>query len=103
MRLPVRLFALAVPALAAAPASAALPPNYQRVAELKAVLADPRVGGAFPIDAPIERVEYVRPDLYRVSGGRCRLDVAIVDLPTPPDVAGGRRFAVRPGRMACAR
>ncbi|HET9638688.1 MAG TPA: hypothetical protein VFP12_05740 [Allosphingosinicella sp.] len=103
MRPLLRLFALAVPALAAVPVSAALPPNYQRVAELKAVLADPKVGGAFPMEAPIERVEYVRPDLYRVSGGRCRLDVAIVDLPTPPGVVGGRRFAVRPGSLACAR
>lgn len=103
MRPLLGLFALAVPALAAVPASAALPPNYQRVAELKAVLADPKVGGAFPMEAPIERVEYVRPDLYRVSGGRCRLDVAIVDLPMPPGVVGGRRFAVRPGPLACAR
>ena len=101
MRLLVRLFALAMPALAAIPASAALPPNYQRVAELKAVLADPKVGSAFPMDAPIERVEYVRPDRYRVSGGRCHLDVAIFDLPTPPGVVGGRRFGVRPGRMVC--
>ena len=103
MRLTTRFLVLGVPALVAVPASAALPPNYQRVAELKAVLADPKVGGAFPIEAPIERIEYVRPDLYRVSGGRCRLDVAIVDLPTPPGVAGGRRFAVRPGRLVCAR
>ncbi|MET1112819.1 MAG: hypothetical protein ABWX67_14970 [Allosphingosinicella sp.] len=103
MRPLVILFAFGVPVLAAVPASAALPPNYQRVAELKAVLADPRVGGAFPMEAPVERVEYVRPDLYRVSGGRCHLDVAIVDLPTPPGVVGGRRFAVRPGRMVCGR
>jgi hypothetical protein len=103
MRPLLRLFALAVPALAALPASAALPPNYQRVAELKAVLADPRVGGAFPVEAPIGRVEYVKPDLYRVSAGRCRLEVAIVDLPTPRDVAGPRRFAVRPGQRICGR
>jgi len=88
-------------AVAAMPASAELHPRYQRIAELKAVLSHVGVGGAF--ESPIERVEYVRRDLYRVSGGNCRMDVAIVDLPTPPDVAGGRRFAVKPGRKLCGR
>lgn len=102
MRPLLRLLALGA-ALAAMPASAALPPHYQRIAELKAVLADPGVGAAFGIDAPIERVEYVKADLYRVSGGGCRLDVAIVDLPTPDDVAGGRRFRVRTGPKSCGK
>jgi hypothetical protein len=103
MRPLLRLFALGVPALAAMPAAAALPPHYQRIAELKAVIADPAVGRAFPIDSPIERVEYVKRDLYRVSSRGCRLDVAIVDLPTPSDIAGGRRFAVRAGRKLCGK
>jgi hypothetical protein len=84
------------------PADAALPPQYQRAAELKAVVADARVANAFG-GAPIERVEFVRTDLYRVSAGACRLDVAIVDLPTPADVTGGRRFAVKAGRKVCGR
>lgn len=88
-------------AVSAMPVSAALHPRHQRIAELKAVLDHVGVGGAF--DSPIERVEYVRRDLYRVSGGGCRMDVAIVDLPVPPDVAGGRRFAVKPGRKLCGR
>lgn len=99
MQSPIRLLlALGI----AAPAAAALPPQYQRIAELKAVLADIEVGRAFG-NTPIERVEFVRPDLYRVTAGRCRLDVAIVDLPTPSGVSGGRRFAVRPGRKVCGR
>ena len=85
----------------ASPATAALPPHYQRAAELQAVVAAPGVAAAFGIGAPIQRVEYVKPDLYRVSAGRCHLDVAIVDLPTPRDVVGGRRFAVRPGKKVC--
>ena len=89
-------------ALAAAPASAALPPHHQRAAELKAVAGDVRVANAFA-GIPIERIEFVRTDLYRVSAGRCRLDVAIVDLPTPPDVSGGRRFAVKAGTKVCGR
>jgi hypothetical protein len=102
MRPLLRLIALGAPALAAMPSDAALPPQYQRAAELKAVVADPGVANAFG-GAPIERVEYVRTDLYRVSAGACRLDVAIVDLPTPPDVTGGRRFRVKAGRKACGR
>ena len=89
-------------ALVAAPASAELPPQYQRAAELKAVAADPRVANAFG-GMPIERVEFVRRDLYRVSARGCRLDVAIVDLPTPPDRVGGRRFAVKAGTKVCPR
>jgi hypothetical protein len=97
------LLLLAFGPAAAAPAFAALPPNYQRIAELKAVLADPAVAGAFVMDAPIERVEYVKRDLYRVSAGGCRVDAAIVDLPTPRGVAGPRRFAVRAGRKVCGK
>jgi hypothetical protein len=95
------LLCLALALGVAAPAAAALPPHYQRAAELKAVVGDAHVAGAFGIGAPIQRVEYVKPDLYRVSAGRCHLDVAIVDLPTPSGVVGGRRFAVRPGRKVC--
>ncbi len=99
---PLLLLALGGTALAAMPALSALPPQYQRAAELRAVAADPRVANAFGGD-PIERLEYVRRDLYRVSAGACRLDVAIVDLPTPADVAGARRFAVKAGRKVCGR
>jgi hypothetical protein len=102
MRTLLRLAAITMPGLAALPVAAALPPQYQRAAELKAVVADPRVANAFD-GAPIERIEYVRTDLYRVSAGRCRLDVAIVDLPTPADVSGGRRFTVQAGRKVCAK
>lgn len=101
MRPALRLFALGA-ALAAMPAAAALPPQYQRAAEFKAVAGDSGIANAFG-GAPIERIEFVRTDLYRVSAGACRLDVAIVDLPTPPGVSGGRRFAVKAGRRVCGR
>jgi len=97
-----RYFAAAALALAAVPASAALAPNYQRIAELRAVLDHPGVIGAFD-GTPIDRIEYVRTDLYRVAAGRCRLDVAIVGLPMPRGMAGARRFEVRPGRPVCGR
>jgi hypothetical protein len=101
MRPLLRLFALGA-GLAAFPAAAALPPQHQRIAELRAIIADPRVVGAFGATA-IDRIEYVRSDLYRVSGGGCRLDVAIVGLPTPDGMVGPRRFQVKAGRRVCGR
>jgi hypothetical protein len=95
------LIAAAAAALGAAPASAALPPHYQRLAELRAVLNHAEVASG--LGQPIDRIEYAGPDLYRVTAGRCRIDVRIVDLPTPRDVVGGRRFEARPGRWICAR
>ena len=88
-------------ALAASPAAAELAPNYQRQAELRAVLLHPGVVAAFDMSQLIDRIEYVRRDLYRVTAGRCQIDVAIIGLPTPPDVSGGRRFEVRPGKKVC--
>ena len=90
----------AVPAIS--PAIAALAPNYQRMAELQRILEHPGVAGAFG-GTPIDRIEFVRPDLYRVTAGRCTLSVAIVGLPMPANMVGARRFDVRPGRSSCGR
>ena len=87
-------------AVVSLPASAALPPKYQRIAELRAVLEHQGVVRALG-DALITRVEFVRNDLYRVHAGGCHVDAAIVGLPIPPGMVGGRRFEVRPGRRVC--
>lgn len=87
--------------LAASPAGAALAPNYQRLAELRAVIEHPGVNSALQ-DAVIDKVEYVRADLYRVSAGRCHVDVRIVGIPLPRGMVGARRFEVRPGQRVCA-
>jgi hypothetical protein len=94
--------ALAAAVLATSAALAALPPKYQRIAELRAVLDNHEVISALD-DTPIDSVVYVRTDLYRVSAGRCRVDARIVDLPVPEGVVGARRFAVRAGQRACTR
>ena len=94
-------FAAAALALAAMPASAALPPQYQRLAELRAVLDHAEVASG--LGQPIDRIEYAGPDLYRVRAGRCHIDVRIVTLPTPRGLVGARRFEARPGRRICAR
>jgi hypothetical protein len=101
----MRLAALAAfgtATLAALPAHAALPPNHQRIAELRAVLGLPAVQSAFGID-PIDRIDYAGNDLYRLSAGRCHLDVRIVSLPTPRGMVGARRFEARAGQRVCRR
>jgi hypothetical protein len=94
------LAAAGLGAFASAPASAALPPKYQRIAELRAVLEHQGVVAALG-EALIERIEYVRRDLYRVHAGRCHVDATIVGLPMPRGMAGPRRFEVWPGRRVC--
>ena len=101
MHLALRLAAPVMAALAASPAVAALAPKYQRLAELRAVLAHPGVIGALGTNETIDRVEYVRPDLYRITAGGCRIEVAIVGIPT--NRRGARRFEVRPGEKVCGR
>jgi len=96
------LFVVAFAAALAWPAAAALAPNYQRLAELQRILEHPGVAAALG-GTPIDRIEYVRPDVYRVTAGRCVLPVAIVGLPMPANMVGARRFEVRPGRANCAR
>lgn len=86
---------------ASLPASAALPPQHQRAAELKAILNNADVVGAFE-GRPIDRVEWVAEDQYRVTAGRCVLAVAIVGKPLPPGMVGARRFDVVPGKVECA-
>ncbi len=80
---------------------AALAPNYQRLTELQAVLTHPDVIGAFSVSQPIDKVEYVKPDLYRVTGGSCHLYVKIVSKPNNTGMVGARQFTVVPGKPVC--
>ena len=88
-------------AILALPASAALPPAAQRLSEFRAVLNHPEIGSALGND-PITRIEFVRDDLYRVSGTRCRIDLAIVGVPSPPGLVGPRQFEVRTADRSCS-
>ncbi len=82
----------------ATPALAALPPHYQRARELTAVID----AAAEVLDfRPIERVQRVGDDLYRVESEACTLDVRIVGLPMPQGMVGARRFKAVPGEPAC--
>lgn len=83
------------------PAFAALPPQYQRSAELIAVLnvATEVLGIGNLIDA----VELSEPDVYSVRSGTCTLIVRIVDTPKKrePGWAGPREFEAVPDPLAC--
>ena len=86
--------------LCSATAMAALPPQYQRLAELRAILNDSRVVGAFT-SHPIDKIERIAEDLYRLTAGTCTMDVAIKDDPSRAGVVGPRSFFIDPAQMAC--
>ena len=96
----VMIFWLAILVLVV-PAAAALAPHEQRAAELKAVISDSGIIGRFGANRPIEKVEWIKPDQYRVSGGRCHLDVTIKDAQEPAPMAGGRRFVLVLSALVC--
>ncbi len=83
-----------------AEARAALAPNYQRLAELRAILEDPAVIAAFGV-APIARIAHVGPDSYLVASETCQLSVRIVGQPLPSGMVGPRRFSVSAGKANC--
>ena len=96
------LLALAF-AMFAAPAMAALPPQYQRQAELERIIGDPRVEEALK-GAPISAIIYVSDDRYEVRGGACQVIVEVFTLPAPagePMMVGPRRFDLRVGPAKC--
>ena len=101
MRLPRPLPLLLTVALLALPASAALPPTYQRLAEFRAVINHPALGTMLEGDL-VTRIEYLRNDLYRVSGARCQVDIAIIGTPSPPGLVGPRQFELRTLDHSCS-
>jgi len=79
---------------------AALPPNYQRIAELQAILSNSAVVETFKVNQPIDRIEFVEADLYRVTAGACHVDVAIIDKPGEKR-PGPRQFTVKVIARTC--
>ncbi len=83
------------------PAMAALPPQYQRRAELTAVLD--AATDIFGIGKIIDAIEYSGPDVYAVRSGACTLTVRIVDAPKQrePGWVGPREFQAVADPLAC--
>jgi hypothetical protein len=80
-------------------AEAALPPQYQRQKELEAIIASGDILARLR-SSPIDRIEYMDSDLYRVTAGPCSLEVRIVtDRQAAPP--GPRRFHLQIGEASC--
>ena len=87
-------------------ALAALPPQFQRAAELAAMVQHQGLIELFTAQGQlIESVQYVDVDSFLVSGGTCTLAVTIVDVPADPDalpMVGARQFTVELGELNCS-
>ncbi len=77
--------------LAATAAQAALPPYWQSVKEIEAIVNDPAVAHALEPNM-IDRIETLSPDHFRVGAGRCHADVRIDTIPRGNP--GPRQFRV---------
>ncbi len=79
---------------AAAAAHAALPPNWQRAAEMRAILESEDIAKRLKSE-PIDTIEWKSPDLYAVKTASCTLDVRIVS--EEQTMPGPRKFRLDPG------
>ena len=87
---------------ASLPALAALPPQYQRQAELRAIIDNMDVVDAFGFEG-IDAIVEVETDLWNVRSGNCVLEVRIEDVPNTNGEGwvGPRQFAVVVGETTC--
>jgi len=84
----------------AARAAGMIPPVNQRLGDLTSILSLPRLAAAF--EAPIERIEIIGPDLYRLTAGRCHIDIRMVRVPGGPgEGLGPPRTAPQAGPRIC--
>ncbi len=84
--------------LVATSASAALPPYWQRAAEISAILND-RPLAATLRNRPVDRIQWRSAGLYRVSAGQCRIDVRTTEeRQTKP---GPAKYRVQSGNAIC--
>jgi hypothetical protein len=102
----MRLCAMTIGAISALPivtAEAALPPYYQRAAELEAIIHSGDVEASL-MEAPIDTIERTGEDIYRVTGGPCVVEVRIVDdtsVDHPDGWVGPREFVLEVGEATC--
>ncbi len=84
-----------------APAFAALPPHYQRQAEILAALE--AAVDAFGIASSVDSITLVETDRFEVKAGNCTLMVNIVDSneARPESWVGPRQFTAQPTEPVC--
>ena len=82
-------------------AMAALPPFWQRKAEIQAILDSQEIADKLQ-PRPIDAIEYIEDDHYRVRTDACVLNVLIVDDKSNADAPPGpRKFKLKLGRSTC--
>ena len=84
-----------------AAASAALPPYWQRKAEIDAIADSSDVARRLERHGPIDVIEHVGKDHYRVRADTCTLDVFIVDDTSAEPTPGPRKFKLQVGKLVC--
>ncbi len=82
------------------PAMAALPPYYQRIKEITAIIEHGGVNTALN-EEPIDAVTYMSEDVYHVRGGKCRVVVRLNDIPR--NMPGPRAFSIHVGKPICTK
>ena len=82
-------------------AHAALPPEAQRIVELREILNQEELYTSFPHHSLVDNIEYVEQDRYRISAGKCRMDALIKDSPILLPMPGPRKFHVVFENMKC--
>ena len=99
MRTMLKLSGFGLALLAALPAAAMVPPHIQQRNQLRTLIDLPALASFFPVD----RLELVRPDLWRVTAGRCHIDVRMVPYQRTGRGLLPPRIALEPGRRVCRR
>jgi hypothetical protein len=94
-------FSFAILLIGTIAASAALPPYWQRKAEIQAIVDSDAIAGVLESRGPIDAVERVGNDRYRVRAGACALDVLIVDDASAAAMPGPRKFLLKLGELVC--
>ncbi len=84
------------------PASAALPPYWQRVEEMERIMNDARVQEGLR-GRMINSIEYIGEDLYRVKTDECTMEVGIIPdgKKQPEGWVGPRQFDLSPRAPVC--
>lgn len=87
--------------LAAMPAEGAIPLNIQQRGTLRSIIDLPALDQLIPIT----RIEMIAPNVWRVTSGRCHIDVTMVERAGPYPGRGRTppRMEPRAGRRVCER
>ncbi len=80
-------------------AAAMVPPRIQQRNQLRTIIDLPALADFFPVD----RIERLAPDLWRVSAGRCHIDVRMVPRPRTGRGLLPPRIEPVAGRRVCRR